>query len=159
MNEFEIRMLWREDVDWIDLAQDLNTVEPWLFEIKGADPISDNSEILLDVIRCNKNNIYSDTRLMCTRKCTIFTDTIQHYKFLKKKSDILVLTFFHNVFRLQCPSIRHFRRMFSSFDFTQSETVDMPTPKSAATFRKISPFQFVSQPPISVQLLLQHVFV
>jgi hypothetical protein len=64
MNEFEIGMLWREDVDWIDLAQDLNRVEPWLFEIKGADPISDNSEILLDVIRCNKNNIYSDTRLM-----------------------------------------------------------------------------------------------
>jgi hypothetical protein len=30
----------------------------------------------------------------------------------------------------------------STFDinFTQSETVDMPTPKSAATFRKISPF-------------------
>jgi hypothetical protein len=38
--------------------------------------------------------------------------------------------------------IRHFRRMFFQFrfDFTQFETVDMPTPKSAATFRKISPF-------------------
>jgi hypothetical protein len=40
------------------------TVEPGLSEIKGADPISDNSEIRLDVIRCNKNNIYSETRLM-----------------------------------------------------------------------------------------------
>ena len=46
-----------------------STVEPRLSEIKGADQfrisnISDNSEIRLDVIRCNKNNIYSETRLM-----------------------------------------------------------------------------------------------
>jgi hypothetical protein len=34
----------------------------------------------------------------------IFTDTIQHYKFLRQKSDILVWTFFHGVFWLQCPS-------------------------------------------------------
>jgi hypothetical protein len=47
----------------------------------------------------------------------IFTDTIQHDIFLWKKSDILVWTFFHNVFWLQCPSIRHFRRMFFKFRF------------------------------------------
>jgi hypothetical protein len=34
-----------------------------------------------------------------------------------KKFDILVWTFFHNVFWLQCPSIRHFRRMFFKFQF------------------------------------------
>jgi hypothetical protein len=40
-----------------------------------------------------------------TRKCVIFTDKIQHYKFIRKKSDILVTTFsFHKVFWLQCPS-------------------------------------------------------
>jgi hypothetical protein len=47
----------------------------------------------------------------------IFTDTIQHYKFLRKTSDILVWTFLHNIFWLQCPSIRHFRRMFFEIQF------------------------------------------
>jgi hypothetical protein len=42
----------------------------------------------------------------------IFTDTIQYYKFLRKKSDTLVWTFL-----LQCPSIWHFRRMFFEFRF------------------------------------------
>jgi hypothetical protein len=46
-----------------------------------------------------------------------FTDTIQHYKFLRKKSDILVWTFFTAFFWLQCPSIRHFRPMFFEFWF------------------------------------------
>jgi hypothetical protein len=53
--------------------------------------------LLLDVIRCNKNNIYSETSLILiqfmaqesvrylqiqynTPKCMIFTDTIQHNK-------------------------------------------------------------------------------
>jgi hypothetical protein len=43
------------------------TVEPRLSEIKMADPTSDNSEIRLDVIRCSKNNVCSETRLMLTK--------------------------------------------------------------------------------------------
>jgi hypothetical protein len=46
-----------------------DTVEPRLSEIKERtrfwiSKILDNSEIPLDVIRCNKNNTYSETRLM-----------------------------------------------------------------------------------------------
>jgi hypothetical protein len=49
---------------WIHTCENKNTVEHRLCKIMGADPISDNSEILLDMIRCNKNNIYSETCLM-----------------------------------------------------------------------------------------------
>jgi hypothetical protein len=42
----------------------MHTVEPRLSKIKGVDPISDNSEIQLDVIRCIKNKIYSEARLV-----------------------------------------------------------------------------------------------
>jgi hypothetical protein len=91
-----------------------NTVEPRLSEIKGRtqfriSKISDNSEIRLDVIRCNKNNIYSKTRLMLKslwhkKVYDIYRcNTILQIS-AKKKSDILVRTLFHNVFGLQCPS-------------------------------------------------------
>jgi hypothetical protein len=43
------------------LTRSVFKVELRLSEIKGADQFSNNSEIRLDVIRCNKNNIYSDT--------------------------------------------------------------------------------------------------
>jgi hypothetical protein len=46
----------------------------------------------------------------------IFTDTIQHYKFLRKKIWYFSLNFLH-VFWLLCPSIRHFGRMFFEFRF------------------------------------------
>jgi hypothetical protein len=62
--------------------------------------------------------------------------------FYEKKSDILVLTFFTKFFGCNVPPFGILDECSSSFDFdfTQSQTVDMPTSISAATFRKISPF-------------------
>jgi hypothetical protein len=112
----------------------------------------------------------------------IFTDTIQHYKFLRKNLIFWFELFFpQRIFGCNVPPFGILDECSSRFDFTQSETVDMPTPKSAVTLRKISPlsirlttsnfrsvvitthfstsrhFQYFSQPPISVQLSSQHV--
>ena len=71
----------------------------------------------------------------------IFRDTIQHYKFLRKNLIFwFELLFFTAFFGRNVPPFGILDEYSSSFDFRQSETVDMPTQKSAATFRKISPF-------------------
>jgi hypothetical protein len=99
------------------------------------------------MIRCNKNNIFRNTsyvnKIYGTRKCMIFTDTIQHYKFLRKNLILwFELFFFKTFFGCNVPPFGILDKCSTSFDFNfnKSETVDMPTQKSAAIFHKMSPF-------------------